>query len=861
MPNDKLPHLSIVGFTKSQSFKSPQSLPIKLKLPQRQPLAHGRKLLARLRAIEQQIPTLRAERTKAGLSQGTGLSIALEVSPAKYFLPTSVEWKRDNIEVLSFTEIQGSGVAVLHVPYGKLSAFEKRVREYMAAPQAGKKRAHMRLISVVDDIRGASFQDLWTEEEAPPPLDPQLHWFQMWLRTTGHLAEEVYKSFKQTAPQLEIFLEPGYVRFPGRIVVAVRATRLALESAATLLDYIAEIRNVQPTAGFFLADTKPHEQADWVQSLVDRTNFADSADSTRLTLLDTGVNSAHPLLSPALVTKDTHAFDAEWGTSDHDGHGTEMAGIAVYGDLVGPLASSEPVTLSHKLESVKILPPHGANPRHLYGDIMWQAAGRVEVENPTARRVYAMMTTEVGLANGSPTEWSATVDQITFGRLPIEVSVDDEPQQKTPRLFVLAAGNVPWSEWTQYPTINTLAQVESPGQSWNAITVGACTSLTDFDAKTYPEYEAIAQSGALSPSSTTGVLWHTPWPHKPDVVAEGGNGSYDGWKQVVVGPADLRLLTTSHQPTKSPLAETGDTSAAAAEVARVCATLTAQYPDYWPETVRALVVHGARYTAPMQQAQAEADKQEEKRALLRTYGFGQVHSDLSSFSTHRRATMVVQGELTPFARTDGSIRLGELRLHDLPWPDDALRSVPASSVNLRVTLSYFVEPNPSRRGWLSKFRYASHGLRFAIRAATETEALFLARINKLARAEETAKEVPAPTDSEVDVNDAKDKPSYSDPDVNGWDFGPQLRARGSIHSDVWRGTAADIASKGQIAVFPVGGWWKDWQETKQWSNAVRYSMVVTLEVSDDVTVDLYTPIQNILTSTTTTVDIVGDTSE
>src|SRR5256885_8145814 len=40
------------------------------------------------------------------------------------------------------------------------------------------------------------------------------------------------------------------------------------------------------------------------------------------------------------------------------------------------------------------------------------------------------------------------------------------------------------------------------------------------------------------------------------------------------------------------------------------------------------------------------------------------------------------------------------------------------SVEMRVTLSFFVEPNPSRRGWQSKFRYQSHGLRFADRKST-----------------------------------------------------------------------------------------------------------------------------------------------
>jgi hypothetical protein len=38
-----------------------------------------------------------------------------------------------------------------------------------------------------------------------------------------------------------------------------------------------------------------------------------------------------------------------------------------------------------------------------------------------------------------------------------------------------------------------------------------------------------------------------------------------------------------------------------------------------------------------------------------------------------------------------------LRLHRLPWPGEQLRDLFGAKVRLRVTLSYFVAPNPSPR--------------------------------------------------------------------------------------------------------------------------------------------------------------------
>src|SRR2546427_9309798 len=67
----------------------------------------------------------------------------------------------------------------------------------------------------------------------------------------------------------------------------------------------------------------------------------------------------------------------------------------------------------------------------------------------------------------------------------------------------MSAGNVPWQGWTQYPDINHSTSIEDPGQSWNGLTVGACTDLTYLDIQRWPTYALIAQGGALSPASTT----------------------------------------------------------------------------------------------------------------------------------------------------------------------------------------------------------------------------------------------------------------------------------------------------------------------------------------------------------------------
>ena len=133
---------------------------------------------------------------------------------------------------------------------------------------------------------------------------------------------------------------------------------------------------------------------------------------------------------------------------------------------------------------------------------------------------------------------------------------------------------------------------------------------------------------------------------------------------------------------------------------------------------------------------------------------------------------------------------------------------------------------------------------FAVRGATESEEMFLKRINMLER-------------------DEDDTDTHGDPDSENWIMRAQLRVKGSVHSDVWVGTAAQLATKSQIAVIPVGGWWKDWKEAGQFRTTARYALVVSLEVSESVTtaIDLYAPIAAKTTITVparvTTIDIVS----
>jgi hypothetical protein len=65
-------------------------------------------------------------------------------------------------------------------------------------------------------------------------------------------------------------------------------------------------------------------------------------------------------------------------------------------------------------------------------------------------------------------------------------------------------------------------------------------------------------------------------------------------------------------------------------------------------------------------------------------------------------------------------------------------------------------------------------------------------------------------------------------------------------SDYWTGTAAELARRDAIAVYPVGGWWKEKPSLERYDRNVRYALIVSINASAG-DIDIYTPILNAVT--------------
>ena len=718
-------------------------------------------------------------------------------------------------------DASGGQRVTLFVPDGKKDVLPRLIRDYtygdLKGPAGKQRPPNDARISEIEHIRRAEFETFWRDVPEEIPDDPR---FQMWwaLWCFRDRAEDVVA----TAKQLGCYVaeRDKFLSFPDVEVVPIFARKVEIEILLFGTLGIAELRRATDSPTFFMEEVQGHER-DWIADLAERVAWPSNKVPT-VCLLDTGVNRAHPLLEPAVSEEAIDAVNQAWQPDDHHGHGTSLAGIALHGDLTAPLGDQSQRELKHRAESVKILPPPGFSPNEpqSYGPITQSAVAIAEIKNSQCpSRVYCMAVTNKNLTGAEATAWSAAIDLSAAG-----ATVGDADGSSPRRLFVLAAGNI-----QDYEAISALHDpnafpAQDPSQAWNALTVGGYTDRTEIHDSGYEDYSALAAPGELSPYSRNSCLWgEKKAPFKPDLVLEAGNRALNSKKtEAVAGLPSLSLLSTGSDVAQSPFEPFWATSAAAAQGARMAAQIAAEHPEYWPEMIRALIVHSAAWTNPMWSEIYAAKSKTSRGDLIRKFGYGVPRLEHALASATNHLAVVAQREIQPFLIDGGSVRFNEAHLFQLPWPAEVLQQLGETEVRLKVTLSYFVEPNPGYASAVDPMRYQSFGLRFDLKRPGETTTNFMKRRNLEDRASKD------------------DKPGKS-PDNKGWLLGERQISAGSLHCDVWTGSAVELAARNWLWVYPVNGWWRERRPLKRYNSKARYALVMTVETHDQ-SIDLYTPI-------------------
>lgn len=829
----KYKHFFLKDNVVSEKFKLSPSRGPEAVIPGRNRVAHSRKLLQQFDKIWKEKESLQIARTAESIATREGTYLSFTSALDSDLITKSLENIKKGIRLLNIKEeiIDDEKIqvrATIYIPSGMEKFFMQKIEEYQKKDTKLGNPKNAPLVNSIEDISIALLEGLWTDN---PSLIPgkTYKWCEVWLNIQEAAIDNQIEEFSATLNSIGIEYKPNSIIFPERAVLLINANRTQLVELMLQSELLAEFRAGQETAGFWVNETSA-EQEKWAEDLLKRLEIADDS-KVKVCILDTGVNNGHQLLKPLITDTDTLTVNPTWGTNDHgnkNGHGTMMAGIAGYGNFEKELIHNNKVLVTHKLCSVKLLPPPSVTqtPQELWGYMTSQAISIAEIRNPDKVLLYCMaIASEDDVDRGRPSSWSGAVDNLAYG------------EGETPRLIIISAGNVDdVDSYIDYPNVNFVSSVLNPAQAWNALVVGAHTEKVIVKDAAFNNHTPLANVNQLSPYSTTSLVWEKKWPAKPDVVFEGGNLLKTPDNRITAHP-DLDLLSTSKNFNLKPLDTFWATSAATAQASWFAAKIAYDYPNIWAETLRGLIVHSASWTPEMlNQMNVKPGNRGDYKKLLQVFGYGVPDLEKALYSNESALTYITQENIQPYnfkfkdGRKTTEVETNQIHFYDLPWPKDLLLSLGNLSVRLKITLSYFIEPGVGEIGWKDKYRYQSFGLRFDVNNVGEKETVFKKRINAAAREE----------NEKAGGNSGSDR----------WIIGTNNRSSGSIHSDFWEGTAAELSTCNLIGVFPVIGWWRERKHLNKVETQARYSLIISLETpTQSQEIGLYTAVKNMIETT------------
>ena len=707
-----------------------------------------------------------------------GVYINLDMSPK--LVPQKLA-QSSGASILKISEDKSDGNVdvTVYIKNEKKDWLSKKADEYADEKYNTKtgKPKNTGLIEPINAIKPADIHALYTSIEDFDKLpDNKAFLFELWITKTKE-----YDTVKlsDVLDKLAI-LKAGknHLDFDGVDVWMIKATKQQLCELPLSIGYIEGVRPYhQPS----ILIKNRSESREWSELIEGEIQFALDKDSTRIGLLDSGVNNAHKLLAPALPNDRMKSAISVPDTTDHSDHGTGMAGLMLYGDLTDiTYRHGGPIIIEQDLASVKIVENGHTTDPDFYGAVIEDAIYQAQAMGAS---IQCMAVTDGTSYDGKSTSSSASLDESIYHN------------GKCDRLVLVSAGNIepPEVDATNYLESCKANAVQSPAQAWNALTVGAYTEKTIV---TDESYKALAAPGNLSPMSRSSWSWRNGC-NKPEIVMEGGNIAYHPVFQTTTHP-DLSLITTCQDLAES-LEQFHATSAATALATRLAAKIKTATPTLSMLSVRGMMVHSAKWTPEMIRIGNIKD-------IIPLCGYGVPDEETALFSNEKYATFIFENELIPYWEKDGSNTYNQLHFYDLPWPTEVLEQMGEENVKIRITLSYYVKPSPGYAGRSNKYRYPSATLHFDLKSASESMEEFLCRRNK------------------------SEGEKRTDNDTNRWTIKQQRREQGTVQSDWIECTAAELASCGQIIVYPGQGWWKE-RKLANVDNVIKYSLIVSIETT------------------------------
>lgn len=630
---------------------------------------------------------------------------------------------------IEFVSQEDETVVVGFASAAALAQFEAR----LASLARGEQVTNKQVLYALQGVRGWSPEDRksWAlKKQGFPAGDTFLLDVELWpLEDRPQEQDMLWSAFEKWLISLGIE-HVDRVRQPGLTLYRVRCS----QDQGNFLLNNRDVRSVDLPPSFGL------ERSLVFQDIQNFTSIAAPEDNAPgVVVLDSGLATGHPLLAPAVG--DTQSFLPGEDAFDEHGHGTHVAGLALYGDFDSCLRSGQFVP-SLRLFSGRILDRSGEN-----------STGFVENHIEAAVRYFV-------------NEYSCKVFNLSFGdsnkpylggHLKGLSFTLDSLSRELGVLFVVSAGNhtishdspdgLAWRDSYPHYLLNEAWRIIEPAPALNVLTVGSLARYDcTFNSQQYsldPAEIPIAQPEQPSPftrhgRSVGGAI-------KPELMAHGGNWAINtraGANKLLNKGHGLGVISTCHQyapPGSRPFAVECGSSMAAPQVAHLAASILKERPDANAKLLRALLCVNA-IIPEASQLMIDSDNE-----LKHVCGYGKVNQTALDRSLENAVTLIASG----------SIENKRHHFYEIPVPEEftgrgkRLREI-------AIALAY----TPIVRSTRIKYR----ATRIDFRLVTAPD---LDQVTKM-------------------FNKATEKDDYKNiPELKTASIGQQARSKGTVQADTW----------------------------------------------------------------------------
>ena len=482
----------------------------------------------------------------------------------------------------------------------------------------------------------------------------------------------------------------------------------------------------------------------------DIQNFSEIPDpgeeAPGIVVLDSGLATGHPLLGSAIG--DAQSFLPGEGAHDENGHGTHVAGLALYGDFERHLRAGAFVP-TLRLFSGRVLDKDNNATGFVENHI--EKAVRHFVEQHGCR----IFNLSLGDANKPYSGGHLKGLSVTLDTLSRELNV----------LFVVSAGNhrigeespdgLKWRD--NYPNylLDDAWRIVDPAPALNALTVGSLARHNQsWNSQTHthdPSEVPIAQPEQPSPFTRGG--YSVDGAIKPELLAHGGNWAINtrASHSLMERVAGLGVVSTNHQFAKGhPFAVDIGTSMAAPQIAHLAASILREHPDADANFIRALLCLNA-FMPEASQKLIEQDK-----SFRSVCGYGQVNEESLHRSLENAVTLIAGGTTVNKRH----------HFYEIPIPDEFVSGGKRRLREIAVALAY----TPPVRS--TRVKYRATRIDFRLVTAPDLE-----HVTTM-------------------FNKATEKDDYENiPELKTATIGQQARSKGTVQADFWRFRQFNAKSK------------------------------------------------------------------